>query len=113
LKDSLIFTIQEKCYNIIDTAHVNEMFARLIKERKNSFMAMFEEKKIDQRVKFSRDLSVTPFDGFSFYKIEYSGEFPESLLKAYRKINELNNEAPRKKFRKERKLSVEKIPGNY
>jgi hypothetical protein len=113
LKDSLIFTIQEKCYNVVDTAHVNEMFARLIEDRKKSFMAVFEEKNIDKRVKFSKNENVTPFDGFSFYKIDYNGEFPESLLKAYREINELNNEAPRKKFKKERRLTTEKIKGNF
>ena len=31
------------------------------------------------------------------------GEYPESLIKAYQKMNELNEKAPRKKFKEERK----------
>lgn len=111
LKDSLIFTIQEKCYNIIDTAHVNEMFGKLISDRKNSFKEIFEKRNIDNRVKFSKDESLIPYDGFSFYKIDYNGEFPESIMKAFRQINELNNEAPRKKFKKERSSPGAKIAG--
>ncbi len=42
---------------------------------------------------------------FHIYKIDYKGEFPESLIKAYQKMNELNDEAPRKKFKQERKKS--------
>jgi hypothetical protein len=108
LKDSLIFTIQEKCYNTIDTPRVNEIFNKLISDRKKNFIAIFEEKKTDKRVKFSKDDIVTPFDGFSFYEIDYSGKFPESLYKAYQELNELNSEAPRKKFRKERSLTFVK-----
>ena len=54
-------------------------------------------------MKFLKSENVIPYNGFSFYKIEYKGEFPESLLKAYQKMNELDNEIPRKKFEKERK----------
>ena len=40
-----------------------------------------------------------PFNGFSYYKIDYKGDIPKSLEKAYERINELNNEPPRKKFK--------------
>ena len=43
---------------------------------------------------------------FSFYKIEYKGEYPESLIKAYQELNELNDKAPREKFKKERKENL-------
>jgi hypothetical protein len=52
-----------------------------------------------------------PFNGFSYYKITYKGDFPESLLKAYSDINEMDNKRPRSKFKKEREqapMSIEK-----
>ena len=60
---------------------------------------------MEKRIKISTGENVIPYNGFSFYKIEYKGEFPESIIKAYRQMNELNDEAPRKKFQKERKNS--------
>jgi hypothetical protein len=52
-----------------------------------------------------------PYNGFSFYKITYKGDVPESLTKAYRKMNELNDEAPRKIFKKERKQNKAALQG--
>jgi hypothetical protein len=80
----------------------------LIKERENSFISLFKKRDVDKRVKFLKGENVVPYNGFSFYKIEYKGEFPAQLLKAYQQMNELNNEAPRKKFMQERK-SINKI----
>ena len=108
INDSLIFTIQEKCFSIIDSAFINTKFNHLIKERENSFISLFKKREVDKRVKFLKGENVVPYNGFSFYKIEYRGEFPAPLLKAYQKMNELNNEAPRKKFMQERK-SINKI----
>jgi hypothetical protein len=58
---------------------------------------------VDNRVNILKGENVVPYNGFSFYRIEYKGEFPESLIKAYNQLNEYNNEAPRKKFEQERK----------
>ena len=33
----------------------------------------------------------------------YNGQIPKALIQAYRKMNELNDEAPRKKFENDRK----------
>jgi len=101
-KDSLVFTVQEKCTGIIDSAFVNSKFDQLNKERENAFIHYFKIKGVDNRVKILKGEQVVPYNGFSFYKIEYKGEFPESLMKAYHNMNELNNEAPRKKFKQER-----------
>jgi hypothetical protein len=43
-----------------------------------------------------------PYNGFSFYRIEYKGELPEWLLLAYQEMNVLDEESPRKKFKEER-----------
>lgn len=103
IKDSTLFTVQDKCMRFIGTSVVNTQFANLIKKRQNEFISFFEERGVQNRVKMYDGTSVVPYNGFSFYKIEYKGEIPKSLTKAYLKMNELNNEEPRKKYRRERK----------
>ena len=65
-------------------------------------MMPFNKKNVENRVKIYPGENNIPYNGFSFYKIIYNGEFPESLIRAYHEINELNMEAPRKRFEKER-----------
>ena len=108
ITDSLIFTIQGKCASIIDSAFINTKFDQLNKERETAFILSFKKRKVDNRVKILKGENVVPYNGFSFYKIEYKGEFPESLIKAYNQMNELNSEAPRKKFKQERKSANRK-----
>jgi hypothetical protein len=64
---------------------------------------------VDKQIKISNNEYVIPYNGFSFYKIEYNGEIPESLIKAYQEMNDLNNEAPRKKYEQERKINKNRI----
>ena len=103
VNDSLIFTVQEKCSKIIDAAIINTKFRQLNKEKENAFIFYFKKRNVENRVNFSSDENVIPYNGFSFYKIKYNGEFPESLIKAYRQMNELNDEEPRNRFKNERK----------
>ena len=100
-----LFTIQEKCGKFVDLALINLKYNRLNEERKMVFMEHFKEKSVDNRVKIHEGESNIPYNGFSFYKVTYKGELPENLTRAYRKMNELNDEAPRKKFKKDRKKS--------
>lgn len=99
----LIFTVQGKCAQIIDSAFVNIKFDQLNKARKSIFMAYFIEKNVEKQIKFSYSKNTIPYNGFSFYKILYKDEFPDALIKAYRLMNKLNNKVPRNKFKKERK----------
>jgi hypothetical protein len=108
INDSSIFTIQEKCSRVIDSSIVNAKFEQLNKDRVNAFISYFKKGEVEKQVRINPGGNVIPYNGFSFYKIDYKGEFPESLNKAYQQMNELNNEAPRKKFRQGRK-SVNKI----
>ena len=101
--NSLAFSIQEKCANIIDSTSINTKFKQLNEERGKLFMSYFKEKEVEKQVKVLSSKNITPYNGFSFYKIEYKEEFPASLIKAYQKMNELNDEIPRKKFKKQRK----------
>ncbi len=109
IKDSIVFTIQEKCTRIIDSATVNAKFEKLKRERKNVFVSYFKKRKVEGQLRILSDENVIPYNGFSFYKIEYEGEFPEFLIKAYQQMNEFNNEAPRKKFKKDRQKTSSKL----
>jgi len=107
--DTMLFTIQEKCYSYIGSSLINTRFIELNKEREDVFMAYFKKKNVESRVKIHTAESKIPYNGFSFFKIVYKGELPESLIKAYRKMNELNNIAPRNRFKKERKKNESMI----
>src|SRR6185436_14575284 len=108
IKDSMVYTIQDKCNRLIHPDVVNTKFKQLNTERENAFMFFFKEKAVENRVKIMADENTIPYNGFSFYKIEYKGEYPESLIKAYNDLNEFNDEAPRKQFDKER-TKIKKI----
>lgn len=101
-KDSLLFTIQEKCSQLVDQNVVEKKYQQLKKARAEKFLAHFKDKGLDKRVKIAKGENIVPYNGFSYYKIDYEGEFPEFLMKAYQKMNKLNNEPPRKKFKEER-----------
>jgi hypothetical protein len=102
IRDSTLFTIQERCALLIDGKILDASLAKLKNERQQSFLAYFKKKKVDNQVKFSTSVNGIPYNGFSFYQIEYEGKFPKSILNAYRQMQELNNEAPRKQFKKKR-----------
>ncbi len=99
----MLFTVQDKCRSLVGSEIVNAKYKQLNKERVNVFMSEFRKKEVDNRVKIFDGKDVVPYNGFSFYKIEYKGELPKSLVKAYHKLDELNDESPRKKFKEERK----------
>ncbi len=103
INTSTIFTIQEKCTKFVGAKIVNTKFRQLNKDREINFMLCFKKREVEKQVKISRGDHVIPYNGFSFYKIEYKVEFPDYLIKAYDEMNELNEEIPRKKFYKERK----------
>ena len=105
VNDSMLYTIQEKCKILIDSSVINAELERINKERETAFIHYFKERGLENRVKISTYENIIPYNGFSYYKIEYQGEFPESLIKAYKKMYEFNDKAPRKKFEQERKES--------
>ncbi len=99
---SLVFTIQGKCANYVGIAIVNNKFNRLNKERETNFLSSFKESGVANRVTFSIQHNVIPFNGFSFYKITYKGDLPDYLVKANKELEGLNDEPPREKYKKER-----------
>lgn len=102
-KDSLLFSIQEKCYSFVDSSFISNKYGHLNKERKEAFLQYFTDKGVINQVHFSNNENVIPYNGFSFYKIEYQGQIPEALLSAYSKMRELNDLDPRKEFESRRK----------
>ena len=66
----------------------------------------FKNKGVSDRVKIQDAKTTIPFDGFSYYEIQYKGDMPPELLKAYEKMNELNADSPRIKYRKEHKKAL-------
>lgn len=100
------FTIQEKCAKLIGLDIVNAKLKQLNAERMRVFMTYFDKNDVAKRVKIQKTKDVVPYDGFSFYKIDYKGELPKSLTKAYQRMNKLNDESPRKEFEKKREKNA-------
>jgi hypothetical protein len=100
--DSMLFTTQDKCNRLLGATFVEAKYNQLNREREAVFISFFKDRNVEKRVKISANQSVIPYNGFSFYKMQYKGEFPEALMKAYHRMNELNDKAPRNLFRKQR-----------
>jgi hypothetical protein len=111
IEGKMMFTIQDKCRKYVGQALVDSKFKQLNKQREDAMIAVFRKKSVDHRVKFYPGENTIPYNGFSFFKIVYKGEFPKAILKAYQKMNEFNDEVPRKKFKKERKQNRTLISG--
>ena len=97
-----MYTIQDKCLKLVGLDKVDKLFYKLTCDRRKTFMAYFIKEHIGNRVRFKEVTDKTPYNGFSFYKIEYQGEWPKKLENAYKIMAELNSESPRSKFSSER-----------
>lgn len=111
VKSSLLFTIQDKCRQIVSQKVVNERFNALNKNRKEVFLSYFKEEDVANRVKILPMVDKVPYNGFSVYRINYKGEIPDDLLEAYRTINEFDNKNPRKKYKALREKNRKAIRG--
>jgi Domain of Unknown Function (DUF748) len=102
--DSMMFTLQERCNAYIGKTGIQDSgknktagsrlvearYSQLVKTRENSFLAFFKEPEIAKRIHFQKAVYSVPYNGFSFYKIDYKGDIPKNLKKAYSQMNELN-----------------------
>jgi len=102
--DTMIFTVQEKCGVFVSKGIIAARLEQLLKTRETIFKSYFGQ--AASRVKFGKTESEVPFNGFSYYKIDYNGVLPMHLIKAYHQMEQLNDEAPRKKYLKERKAEA-------
>jgi len=105
-----VFTIQQKCERFVGNNVVNNRYDQLIKTREKVFMQYFKNNGTDGRVKLTAYQNSVPFNGFSYFKLKYSGDIPKDLAEAYEKLDELNEEAPRDKYLKERKKTKSTSP---
>lgn len=87
VRDTMQFTLQEKCYSLIGSAIINARFELLNKARENAFILLFKKKGVENRVKIHSNENNIPYNGFSFYKIVYKGELPGYLIRAYRQMD--------------------------
>ncbi|HWY13103.1 MAG TPA: DUF748 domain-containing protein [Bacteroidia bacterium] len=92
LKKDLVFTVQEKCMNFVGDSVVNKKFEQLVSLRAKEFRSYFKENNTDNRLKINTSKYEIPFDGFSFYKLNYKGELPNALVRAYRRMKERKGE---------------------
>ncbi len=102
LTNKRMYTVQDKCLDLLGETFVNNKLNELNLSRKTAFKSYFKENTINNKLNIHPTTDNVPFNGFSYYKIDYKGDVPKSLQKAYERINELNNEPPRKKFKKAR-----------
>jgi hypothetical protein len=102
-KNKLLFTIQDKCTAFLGKNVVTREYAKLARSRETAFMNYFRARGVHRKIKFHSGISQIPYNGFSFYRIEYKGELPYSLYKAYSKMNDLDDSPPRRRFKKERR----------
>ena len=109
ISDSSLFTIQEKCNSFIGSDLVNIRYKQLNIAREDAFVRIFKKLAVENRVKINTGKNKIPYNGFSFYKIIYKGVLPVTLTDAYQRMNEFNNESPRKRLEKER----EKIKNSF
>ena len=105
LSDTVMFTLQEKCVNFVGSDLVRARLRSLAKDRETSFREIFLAHGTDDRLKIYASKIDIPYNGFSYYKLEYPGEIPNALHKAYQEMNDLNDEGPRKKYLNRRKRS--------
>ena len=106
VRDTLLFTLQEKCTRLAGAKDIDNRLKKLFKNRQEVFMDYFKKQQVNDRVKIIASKTTVPFDGFSYYEIHYHGELPEQLSKAYQKMNELNEQDPRKKYLHEHKKAL-------
>lgn len=105
INDTMMFTIQEKCNAFLNSTIVTTKFNQLQKQRESLFRSYFMKNGTDKRIKILSNENTVPYNGFSYYKINYKGDIPESLISAYMKLNDMDNKIPRKKYLKERKIN--------
>ena len=103
VNSKMLFTIQQKCYAFIKPGIVNIRFDQLNKRRENTFRSYFIKNGTEGQLQIHTNENSIPYDGFSYYKINYKGDIPEALISAYESLNEMNSGVFRKKYRKERK----------
>ena len=104
-----MYTIQEKCHCLVGEKMVASDYKSLQHERMIEFMSAFKDLGIQNQIKFSSIKNEIPYNGFSYFRMKFNKEIPEELMKAYEKIDMLDEQKPRKEYRKKR-LKINMLP---
>ena len=104
ISDTLMFTIQDKCNHFVGRSKVDAKYKQLVQRREKEFQSLFIKNGTEKRVKMYPSEDSIPYNGFSYFKITYTGDIPKSLLKAHEEMHELNDESLRKKYSREKDL---------
>jgi hypothetical protein len=110
--DTMMFTIQEKCRYYVGESIISKQFTQLMRDRQSTFMSFFDGD-VKSRVAIDAEQTVVPFNGFSYYKIEYKEQIPPKLMDAYYEMTDINDEKPRKQYLKARKQNESSLPTSY
>jgi hypothetical protein len=102
-QNKLLFTIQEKCMASIGEPLIQFKYNSLLKAREETFLMYFAKDGLRDRIKIKPSIQKVPFNGFSYYKINYNGDIPPETKEAFQKLYELDNEKPRDKVKNERR----------
>ena len=108
IPDKMMPTLQQKCNALIGENYVNYKFNQLVKDRQKAFIALFNAKGVGSQVKIQSGEFSIPYNGFSYYRINYKSEIPSTLAEAYQDLNILNEEDPRKNYLTERIIADHK-----
>jgi hypothetical protein len=103
LSDTVMLTMPERLAHFVGRKTIEKKFEQLNKSREKFFMSFFVKDQTNSRVKIMKRVTDIPYNGFSYFRIEYDGEIPVELQKAYREMLELNDEVPRKKYLRTRR----------
>ncbi|MBC7862642.1 MAG: DUF748 domain-containing protein, partial [Bacteroidia bacterium] len=105
--DSMLCTIQQKCYRYIGYKVVNARFDELQKKREDAFRFYFLQNKTSARILLHKAQNKVAYNGFSSFSIKYNGKIPPELEEAYRELETLDEKTPRKRYAGLRKKNKE------
>ncbi|HXC03696.1 MAG TPA: DUF748 domain-containing protein [Bacteroidia bacterium] len=104
----MLFTIQDQCLALLGTEFVRLKLDALLASRRMSFCTVFKKTDLLNRVSLRQEEDKIPYNGFSYFRIAYTGDLPERLATAYIRMKELDQESPRDKFTLKRLREREK-----
>lgn len=102
--DSMMFSTLQKCRFAVGDPLVEMHLTQLTERRRKVFLERFAKTGTTDQIKFAAAQTGVPFNGFSRYKIDYNGNVPPQLQKAYEELEQTNKQIPRKKHKGKRWL---------
>ncbi len=104
------YSVYHYAKSIVDSKVVDKHYADLLKQREANVRSYFQAEGVENQISVAAAKSTIPVNGFSYYLIEYKGDYPYEVIDAYYKMNDLNNKISRRDYKKERKKIGTPIP---